>query len=116
MTRGTADGLGSWLWMAQRASAAVLALCVLVHLGTIFYASYGGLTAAEVLARTRGNGGLLAFYGVFATAIAIHVPIGLRTIATEWVGWRGRGLDVVALLLALALLAGGGRALWGLYR
>ena len=116
MTPRTTDRLGSWLWTAQRASAVILALCVLAHLATIFYASRGGLTAAEVLARTRGNGALLAFYGVFALAIAIHVPIGLRTIATEWAGWRGRGLDGATLLLALALLAMGGRALWGLYR
>ena len=33
------------LWVAQRASAAVLALCVLVHLATIIYAVRGGLTA-----------------------------------------------------------------------
>ena len=38
------------LWIAQRASAAVLALCVVVHLATIIYAVRGGLTAAEILA------------------------------------------------------------------
>ncbi|MEO6564998.1 MAG: succinate dehydrogenase [Casimicrobiaceae bacterium] len=116
MTRLGADRLGTWLWVAQRASAAVLALCVLVHLGTIFYASRGGLTAAEILARTRGSVPSLAFYALFALAIAIHVPIGLRTVVTEWTGWRGRGLDFAALLLALMLLSACGRALWGLYR
>src|SRR5574341_1374263 len=45
----------TWLWAAQRASAAVLALCVAVHLATIVYAVQGGLTGAEILARTRGN-------------------------------------------------------------
>ena len=79
----------TWLWFAQRASAAVLALCVIVHLITIIYATRGGLSGAEILARTRGNGAWLAFYVVFVLAVAVHVPIGLRTIATEWLGWSG---------------------------
>src|SRR5437870_13695384 len=43
------------LWIAQRASAALLALCVIVHLVTIIYAVQGGLSAAEIFGRTRGN-------------------------------------------------------------
>ena len=43
------------LFLAQRASAAVLAFFVTVHLATILYAVRGGLTAGEVLARTRDN-------------------------------------------------------------
>jgi fumarate reductase subunit C len=50
------------LWLAQRASAAVLAICVVVHLATIIYAVQGGLTAGEILSRTRGNAGWFAFY------------------------------------------------------
>ena len=34
----------TWLWLAQRASAAVLALCVAVHLVTMIAAVRGGLT------------------------------------------------------------------------
>jgi fumarate reductase subunit C len=49
------------LWAAQRISAAVLALCVVVHLVTIIYAVRNGLSAAEILGRTRGN--VLAFLG-----------------------------------------------------
>ena len=45
------------LWVAQRASAALLALCVAVHLATMIYAVRGGLSAAEVLARTQGSAG-----------------------------------------------------------
>jgi fumarate reductase subunit C len=40
------------LWVAQRVSAMVLAACVAVHLVTIIYAVRGGLSAAEMLART----------------------------------------------------------------
>ena len=50
------------LWLAQRVSAAVLALCVLVHLVTIIYAVRGGLTAPEIFARTKGHAGWFAFY------------------------------------------------------
>jgi fumarate reductase subunit C len=60
------------LFLAQRASASVLAFAVTVHLITILYAVRGGLTAGEVLARTRGNGWFLAFYVVFVLAVAVH--------------------------------------------
>jgi fumarate reductase subunit C len=56
------------LWVAQRASAVVLALCVAVHLATIIYATRGGISAAEILGRTRGNTGWFAFYSLFVLA------------------------------------------------
>ncbi|MGZ9058675.1 MAG: succinate dehydrogenase, partial [Burkholderiaceae bacterium] len=83
------------LWLAQRASAAVLTLCVIVHLITIIYATRGGLSGAEILARTRGNTAWFAFYVLFVLAVAVHVPIGLRAIAAEWLGWTGGRRDVV---------------------
>ena len=95
------------LWAAQRASAAVLGLCVVVHLITVIYAVRNGLSAEEILGRTRGNYGWFAFYAVFVAAVAIHAPIGLRTILSETLGWRGTGLDVPVLVLGVAL------ALWG---
>jgi fumarate reductase subunit C len=98
------------LWIAQRASAAVLALCVLVHLATIIYAVRGGLSAAEIFARTRGNHAWLTFYAVFVLALAVHAPIGLRAMATEWLGWRGRSRDVCAFLFAALLVWMGLRA------
>ena len=103
------------LWMAQRASAAVLAICVVVHLITIVYAVRGGLTAAEILARTRGNAGWFAFYSLFVLAVAIHAPIGLRPILTEWLGWRGRSRDVIALVFAALLAWMGMRAVLAVY-
>lgn len=72
------------LWYWQRVSAMVLALCVLVHLATIIYAVRGGLTAGEILARTRGSFLFGAFYIVFIAACAVHVPIGLAAILEEW--------------------------------
>ena len=103
------------LWMAQRASAMVLALCVLVHLATIVYAVRGGLSATEILARTRGNGAWLAFYCLFIAAAAVHAPIGLRSIFAEWLGWRGRSLDLAAALFAAFIATAGLRTVLGLY-
>jgi fumarate reductase subunit C len=98
------------LWIAQRASAAVLALCVTVHLATIIYAVQGGLTAAEILARTRGNGAWLAFYLVFVLAVTVHAPIGLRSVLIEWLGWRGRSRDVFLAFFSVILGVTGVRA------
>ena len=95
------------LWAAQRASAAVLALCVLVHLVTIIYAVRNGLSAAEILGRTSGNFFWAAFYAIFVAAVAVHAPIGLRNVLSETFGWRGRSLNIAMLCVALTL------ALWG---
>lgn len=93
------------LYLAQRGTAAILAVTVAVHLGTILYAVRGGLTAGEILGRTHGNLAFLLFYAVFVLAAAIHAPIGLRSILREWTGWRGRSLDLTMIALS-ALLAG----------
>ena len=98
------------LFVAQRLSALVLALAVAVHLGTILYAVRGGLTASDILGRTHGNLWFLAFYATFVVAVAIHAPIGLRNILREWTRWRGTTLDLAMIVVALALLALGLRA------
>ncbi|MBK8063480.1 MAG: succinate dehydrogenase [Betaproteobacteria bacterium] len=103
------------MWVGQRASAALLAICVFVHLATMIYAVRGGLTAAEILARLQGHAGWLAFYVVFVLAVAVHVPIGLRAVLGEWLGWRNAARDWVLAGFALLLLAAGLRAAFGLY-
>lgn len=103
------------MFVAQRLSAVVLAFAVTVHFATILYATRGGLTAAEVLGRTRGNGWFLALYVVFVAAVAIHAPIGLRNVVREWTAWRGRSLDVVLAVFALLLLWFGLRAALAVY-
>jgi fumarate reductase subunit C len=107
--------MSALLFLAQRASAAVLAFAVTAHLATIIYATRGGLTAAEVLGRTRGNGAFLALYVVFVLAVAIHAPIGLRNILREWTAWRGRSLDIALAAFAALLLVLGLRASLALY-
>ncbi|MBI4204452.1 MAG: succinate dehydrogenase [Betaproteobacteria bacterium] len=103
------------LWGAQRASAAVLALCVIVHLVTIIYAVRNGLSAAEVLGRTRGSGLWFGFYALFIAAVAVHAPIGLRTILSETFDWRGRSLDVLVLIMGILLALWGLRAVWAVF-
>jgi fumarate reductase subunit C len=98
------------LWAAQRATALVLALCVLVHLATIIYAVRGGLSAAEILGRTRGSLSWAAFYGIFVLAAAVHGAIGLRTVAAEWLGFRGDAAEVTMTVIGIALTLVGLRA------
>ena len=98
------------LWIVQRVSAALLGVCVLVHLATIVYAVRGGLSAEEIFARTRGNHAWLAFYAVFVLAAAVHAPIGLRAVAIEWLGWRGRSRDVALTVFSAFLIWIGLRA------
>ena len=96
----------SLLWLAQRASAAVLALCVAVHIVTMIIA------AAEILGRTRGSLAWAAFYGIFVVGVAIHAPIGVRTIIAEWRGAHARGIDAAMLVFAAMLLVLGLRAVF----
>ena len=98
------------LYLLQRLSALVLAPLVLVHLGLIVFAIQDGLSAAEILGRTRGSLGWGLFYGLFVLAAAVHGPIGLRTIVSEMTSWRGRSLDLAAVLFAMLLLGLGLRA------
>jgi len=103
------------LWLAQRITAAILAVCVLVHLATIIYAVQGGLSAAEILARTRGSTAWLAFYSVFVLAAAIHAPIGLRPVLGEWLRWRGASREALLILLSAGLLIMGMRAVLAVF-
>ena len=102
------------LWYWQRASAMVLALCVVVHLAGIIYEVRGGLTAAEILARTRGNWVLGAFYAVFVAACAIHAPIGVANVIGETTVGRGSSALVIASVLGIAILVMGLSAVYGL--
>ena len=86
-----------------------------MYLVTIVYAVRGGLSAAEIFARTRGSVGWLAFYTVFVVAVAVHAPIGLRPVVTEWLGWRGKSRDIFALIFALVLMWTGMRVVLAVF-
>ena len=98
------------LWVAQRVTAVVLAFCVLVHLATIIYAVRGGLSAAEILGRTRGSVAWAAFYVIFVMAVAVHGAIGLRAVAAEWLDFRGEAAEFVMTVVGFALAVMGLRA------
>lgn len=101
------------LWYWGRISSMVLAFCVLVHLAVIIYAVRGGLSGAEVLARTHGNLAFGLFYTVFVLACAVHVPLGLARIVREELGWNEAKANLLALVSALLLLALGLRSVYG---
>lgn len=105
----------TWLWLAQRASAMVLAVMVIVHLITMIYAVQGGLSAAEILGRTRDSVAWVLFYGVFVLAAAVHAPIGLRTIVLESTPLEHRIVNPLAAAFSLLLLIAGWRAVAGLF-
>ena len=65
------------------------------------YAIQGGLTAAEILSRTRAVSFWGLFYGLFVLAVAIHAAIGLRVVVHETVGLSGSRLDWFTRLVAL---------------
>lgn len=99
-----------WYW--QRITAMVMALFVLIHLVVIVYAINGGLSAAEVLARTRGNVVWAVYYAVFVGLVAVHASIGVRNVLVEWAKFKESAAALCANLLALLLLAMGLRAVW----
>lgn len=106
---------GHHLWVVQRITAMFLGMAVLVHLVTIMLAVRGGLSAAEILARTQGATLWFGFYALFALTAGLHGAIGLRNIAGEWLGWRGRRFDLAWIGIGLVTAAFGIRAAWGLY-
>lgn len=103
------------LWLWQRLSAAVVALCVVVHLGMIVYAVRGGLTAAEIVGRVSGNELWFAFYSIFVIAISVHAPIGVRTVLNEMTSLTPKQTHMIMGLLCLIILVMGFRAIIGLY-
>jgi fumarate reductase subunit C len=85
---------------------------VVVHLIVIMIAVRGGLSGAEVLARTRGNWAFGVFYTGFVLACAVHVPIGLMRVAEEWLAWRSRGVVIAAWAFSGLLAVAGLRAVY----
>ena len=98
------------LYVWQRLTAALMLPLVLMHIAVIFYASRKGMTAADILARTRGSVVWAAFYGVFVVAAAVHAAIGVRNVLTEWSPLNDRAAGIFAAVFGFSLLALGFRA------
>ena len=97
-------------YILQRATAAIMAPLALAHIAVIFYATGRGLSAVEILGRTRGSIAWGTFYTLLVLAAATHGAIGVRAVASEWAGLRGHGLDAVMWGFGLVLAALGLRA------
>ena len=95
------------LYILQRATAALMAPLLLIHLSVIFYASSQGLSAAGILGRTRGSIFWGAFYAAFVLAAAVHAAIGIRVISSEWTRLRGAVLEALMWISGLLLAAFG---------
>ena len=66
----------------------------------------------EILGRTQGSALWFLFYGTFVIAVSIHGAIGLRVIAHEWVGLKGKVLEMFMWVVGAGLLTLGARAVW----
>ena len=104
--------LGLRLYMLQRLSALIMAPLVLGHIAVMIYAVQGGLSASEILSRTQGSVAWAMFYGIFVVAVSVHAAIGLRVIIREYLGLKGRSLDVLTGAIGLLLFALGINAVY----
>lgn len=98
------------LYIWQRLTAAAMAPLVLVHVAVIFYASRKGLSAADILGRTRGSLMWASFYGAFVAAAALHAAIGVRNVLVEWSPLGEGRAGLCSTLFGVLLLVLGLRA------
>ena len=98
------------LYVWQRLTAAVMAPLVLMHVAVIFYASRKGLSAADILGRTRGSLMWASFYGAFVAAAALHAAIGVRNVLVEWSPLGEGRAGLCSTLFGVLLLVLGLRA------
>jgi fumarate reductase subunit C len=100
--------VGLYVW--QRSTAALMVPLVLLHVAVIFYATRKGLTAADILARTRGSLAWASFYSVFVIAVAVHAAIGVRNVLVEWSPVKSRDAGILAGAFGVLLFLLGARA------
>lgn len=80
------------LYVAQRLTAIVLAPLVLIHLVLILYAIDGGLSAGEILGRTRGHLGWAAFYSLLWWPLPFMHRSAYATSSSNGLAFPGDGL------------------------
>lgn len=92
------------LFVLQRATGALLAVLLFVHLVTVIYAVQGGLSVTEITERVRGNLFWITFYSVFGLTAIVHALIGLRKILIELLPVNRRVVDIVVTLYLITAL------------
>jgi len=100
------------LYLLQRLTAALMVPLITGHLVTIIYATHHGVSAAEILGRTRGSLGWALFYGLFVLLAAVHASIGVRSVTADWTPLRGRPLTLLMFGFGAVLLLLGARAVY----
>jgi fumarate reductase subunit C len=98
------------LYILQRATAVLMVPLIVLHIAVIFYATRKGLSAADILSRTRGSIGWGLAYGLFVLAASVHAAIGLRAVAVEWAHATPRAADAIMWGAGIGLLLLGLRA------
>jgi fumarate reductase subunit C len=98
------------LYAWQRLTAVLMVPLLLLHVAVILYATGNGLTAAEILARTRGSLLWAVNYGVLVAAASVHAGIGIRSVLIEWTPLAERAASLVATGIGVLLLGLGWRA------
>lgn len=98
------------LYILQRATAVMLVPLIVVHLVVIYAATSKGLTAADILARTRGSATWGIFYSLFVVLAAVHGAIGVHAVCREWTALSAAARERVmwaagALLFLLGMRA-----------
>jgi len=98
------------LFLLQRLSAILLLPLICVHLLLILYAAREGITAENILARTSGNMFWALVYGLFVLLVAVHAPIGLRNIMSEWLNWPKSIINAISVAMFFLFLLMGLRS------
>lgn len=99
-------------YFLQRGTAMLMVPLIITHLIVIIMAVQGGLSAEEILSRTRGSMVWAGFYGVFVFAASIHAGIGIQTVLREWTPLGRLGSATIGHALITVMLVLGARAVY----
>ena len=102
------------LYIWQRATAALMAPLVLIHIAVIFYATRQQMTAADILSRTHGSAVWASYYALFVAAVSIHASIGVRNVLAEWSPLAERHAGQFAIMFGILLALLGAHAIFAL--
>ena len=102
------------LYIWQRATAALMAPLVLIHIAVIFYATRQQMTAADILSRTHGSAVWASYYALFVAAVSIHASIGVRNVLSEWSPLTEHRAGQIAIAFGLLLTLLGAHAIFAL--
>jgi fumarate reductase subunit C len=102
-------------YLLQRLTAVLMIPLIAGHLATILYATHQGLSAAQILDRTRGSLGWALFYGAFVVLAAVHGSIGIGAVAAEWTRLRGPALAALTWGCGVSLALLGARAVYAVF-